>query len=156
MTPIADEMILRPIRPDERDALLELYIHLHPDDVPLPDESQVESVWQALITNPAITCIVGEYQRQLIASCTLFVAPNLTHGARPYAWIETVVTHNDYRNQGIGKKLMHYALNQAWAQNCYKVMLQTGRKDDAIMHFYESVGFKRGVKTGFHASAPKL
>jgi GNAT superfamily N-acetyltransferase len=130
-------------------------IPICPDDEPLPDETRLEAVWQALITNPAITCFVADYEGQLIASCTLVVVPNLTRGTRSYALIETVVTHNDYRNQGVGQALLRYALNKAWEQNCYKVMLQTGRKDDGIIHFYESVGFKRGIKTAYYAASPK-
>ena len=81
--------------------------------------------------------------------------PNLTHGARPYAMIETVVTHSDYRNQGIGKRIMKHALNLAWEQNCYKVMLLTGQ-GEPVKQFYESVGFRRDVKTGFYAAPPKV
>ncbi|HEX2618834.1 MAG TPA: GNAT family N-acetyltransferase [Phototrophicaceae bacterium] len=156
MSELHDQLILRPVRPDERDALLALYNpHLHSHDDPLPPEDQVEAVWQAIIQNPIITCLVAEYQGQLIASCTLTIMPNLTHGARPYAMLETVVTHSDYRNQGIGQRLLKHALNMAWEQHCYKVMLMTGRKDEAIIHFYESVGFKRDVKTGYHATPPE-
>ena len=43
------------------------------------------------------------------------------------------------------------ALEEAWAAHCYKVMLLTGRKDEATFRFYESVGFDRNGKQGFIA-----
>jgi hypothetical protein len=39
-----------------------------------------------------------------------------------------------------------------WEDGCYKVMLLTGRQDEATLRFYEKVGFRRGVKTGFVAT----
>jgi GNAT superfamily N-acetyltransferase len=81
----------------------------------------------------------------------LIVIPNLTRGARPYGLIENVVTHPEYRKQGIGSNLLRYALRLAWEKQCYKVMLLTGRKQEETLRFYESVGFQRGIKTGFVA-----
>ena len=85
---------------------------------------------------------------QLATSCTLVIIPNLTRGARPYGLIENVVTHAEYRQRGIGTRLLRHALQIAWEQNCYKVMLLTGRQDEATLRFYEKAGFQRGLKTG--------
>ena len=79
----------------------------------------------------------------------------MTRGARPYGIIENVVTHPDDRRQGIGTLVLNYALNLAWQQDCYKVMLLTSSKREETLHFYERAGFKRGVKTGFIALPPK-
>jgi len=42
-------------------------------------------------------------------------------------------------------------LREAWVEGCYKVMLLTGRKDEAISRFYESAGFDRPAKQAFVA-----
>jgi GNAT superfamily N-acetyltransferase len=87
----------------------------------------------------------------LVSSCTLTVIPNLTRACRPYGVIENVVTHAQYRGQGWGKALLTHALGEAWRQNCYKVMLLTGRKDEATLRFYEQAGFDRHDKQAFVA-----
>jgi GNAT superfamily N-acetyltransferase len=81
--------------------------------------------------------------------------PNLTRGARPYGLIENVVTHPDWRGRGIGTAVLHHALNLAWDADCYKVMLLTGRTDEATLGFYERAGFAGGEKTGFVARPPR-
>jgi GNAT superfamily N-acetyltransferase len=86
--------------------------------------------------------------------CTITVIPNLTRGCRPYGVLENVVTHADHRNRGHGKAILAYALAHAWSQRCYKVMLLTGRKDDATLRFYESAGFDRHDKQAFVAKPP--
>lgn len=145
------EIQFRLIRADERSGLLDLYQHLNSDEPPLPEDDVLNQVWHEFITDPKIWCVVGEIDGHLVASCTLVIIPNLTRGARPYGLIENVVTHSEYRQKGIGNSLLRYALHLAWEQNCYKVMLLTGRKQEETLRFYEKAGFKRGIKTGFVA-----
>ena len=61
--------------------------------------------------------------------------------------IENVVTHPDYRNRGIGTRLLKRAQEIAKEKGCYKVVLLTGRKN--VIPFYEKAGFVKGLKTGF-------
>ncbi|HET9914496.1 MAG TPA: GNAT family N-acetyltransferase [Anaerolineales bacterium] len=144
-------IIYREIKPDERDQLLELNKHLNTNDLPLPEEAEVEAVWQEILTDKKIHCVVADYEGKLVASCILVIIPNLTRGAKPYGLIENVVTHANYRKKGIGRNILQYALSIAWKHQCYKVMLLTGRKDEATLMFYENSGFVSGVKTGFIA-----
>lgn len=145
------EIIYREIKPDERDQLLKLYKHLNTHDLPLPEEEVVEAKWQEILTDKKIHCVIAEAAGRLVASCILIIIPNLTRGAKPYGLIENVVTHAEYRKRGIGKHILQYALRIAWQHQCYKVMLLTGRKDEATLRFYENSGFIGGVKTGFIA-----
>jgi ribosomal protein S18 acetylase RimI-like enzyme len=146
-----DSVVIRTIRRDELAALLALYAHLHREDDPLPDDAALASVWDEILSDPKIQCFVAELDGRLAGSCTLSIIPNLTRGARPYGLIENVVTHADYRRQGIGTHLLRHALRYAWERNCYKVMLSTGSQREATLRFYENAGFKRGIKTGFVA-----
>ncbi|MGE4339936.1 MAG: GNAT family N-acetyltransferase, partial [Pigmentiphaga sp.] len=77
--------------------------------------------------------------------------PNLTRGCKPYGLIENVVTHAAFRGRGHAKALLGHALKAAWIAGCYKVMLMTGRKDEATLKFYESAGFDRQEKQTFIA-----
>jgi ribosomal protein S18 acetylase RimI-like enzyme len=149
------EAVIRPIQRHELPALLDLYRQLHATDAPLPAEKILEQTWNEILNDPKLYYFVAEVAGQLMGSCTLAIIPNLTRGARPYGVIENVVTHANYRRQGIGTQLLRHALQTAWSQQCYKVMLLTGSKQEATLHFYEQAGFQRGVKTGFVALAPE-
>jgi GNAT superfamily N-acetyltransferase len=145
---------VRIIRDDELAALLDLYTHLHPSDAPLPEADGLKLVWEEIVHDPKIQCLVVERDDKLVASCTLVRVPNLTRGARPYGLIENVVTRAGYRKQGVGTELLRQALAIAWRENCYKVMLLTGSKREETHRFYEQAGFTKGIKTGFIAMPP--
>jgi GNAT superfamily N-acetyltransferase len=147
-------MRVRELHTPDLDSLLDLYIHLHAHDDPLPGRQAVEAVWGQAMANPGIRYFGGYDEDALVSSCTITLIPNLTRGCRPYGVIENVVTHASFRGRGWGKRLLLEALEFAWAQGCYKVMLMTGRKDEPTLRFYEGAGFISGDKTGFIARPP--
>lgn len=142
-------MHIRTLQSTDLDELLGLYAHLHDSDEPPPDREAPEAVWAEALENPKCAYLGGFEGAALVSSCTVLVIPNLTRGARPYALIENVVTHRDHRSKGYGKALLARALAFAWSLRCYKVMLMTGRKDEATRHFYQSAGFDGDAKQAF-------
>lgn len=144
-------LAIRPLVAQDLDALLALYTHLHTQDDPLPPQAEVQHIWQTLLAEPRNHYLGGFVGEQLVSSCVLTTIANLTRGCRPYGLIENVVTHAAQRQRGYGKALLHAALQQAWAQGCYKVMLMTGRQDEATLRFYAHAGFDSRGKQAFIA-----
>lgn len=139
-------MTIRYLEFDDLDELLALYQHLHASDAPLPPRADVEGVWRELTTNRRYRYYGVFVDQSLVSSCTLTVVPNLTRGCRPYGVIENVVTHPAHRRRGYAKAMLLQALEDSWTAKCYKVMLLTGREDEAVFRLYESVGFDREGK----------
>jgi len=149
-------MQVRRIRSEELAGLLKLYENFpHHDAPPLSSEGEAEQeVWSGICANPSLRYYAAEVDGALVSTCTLTLIPNLLHGRRPYGLIENVVTDPDQRQRGYATAVLHYALNEAGREGCYKVMLLTGSKLEETLRFYENAGFKRGIKTGFIAFPP--
>ena len=81
------------------------------------------------------------------AMATLHVLPNVSYGGRPYALIENVVTDQNHRGQGLARAVMQAAIDAAKAANAYKIMLLTGKANNAV-GFYERLGFSGDEKAG--------
>jgi GNAT superfamily N-acetyltransferase len=140
-------MIIKPATEDDLPALLSLYHHLIPDDPALaPDKAR--AIFEQFHRQNMGEIYIGWDNGKAVASCCLVVVPNLTRGGRPYALIENVVTHSEHRGKGHGKAILRFACDQAFAKDCYKVMLLTGSSKPDILKFYLSAGFEQN-KTGF-------
>ncbi len=148
--------VVRTVRREDLAELLKLYVHLNPDNASLPEDAFLRPAWERILGDPNVYCFVAETGGGLTGSCLLAVAPNLTRGARSFGVIENVVTHRDFRRQGIGTELMRRALQTAWDAGCYKVMLLSGAWREDAHRFYEELGFTRTGKVGFVAAAPTV
>lgn len=133
-------------------ALLALYRHLNADEPEMAPDIAAGR-FAEIVAQPGMTVLTGVSGETLTSSVTLVVIPNLTRGGAPYALIENVVTHAEYRKRGHARALITDAFERAWGAGCYKVMLLTGSKDPATLKFYQGCGFKQD-KTGFQIRRP--
>ena len=130
------------------DSLLELYLYLHEDKIPKKDNHLLET-WTRIIDDENHHVIVNVRDEKIVSSCICVIIPNLTRHVRPYAFIENVVTHADYRNQGLATECLNYARDIAVENNCYKMMLLTGSKNEETLNFYRNAGYNSADKTAF-------
>jgi GNAT superfamily N-acetyltransferase len=144
-------MLIRKANSGDAEALHELYFY-HLTANPPTEPQDMESWRKKLVRfkgDPLYHLLVGVEDGKAVCSVTLIVIENLTHNLRPYAVIENVVTHSDYRNRHYASKLMGRAVEIAGELNCYKVMLLTGTKENSTLRFYENCGFNSNDKTAF-------
>jgi len=141
-------MEIREIDQGELSQLLALYTHLH--DNPMPEVNDtIKKLWNKITFDADHHIIVGVENDEIISSCVLLIIPNLTHGQRPYALIENVVTHAHHRNKGHATRILAFAREIALRDNCYKIMLMTGSKDERTLRFYEHAGYNQHDKKAF-------
>jgi len=141
-------MEIRTINKDDLADLLRLYSQLNNED-PSIEKDLLEEIWNQTNENKSIKYIGVFLDNLLVSACQMVVVPNLTRGGQPYCLIENVVTRTDQQNKGYGKALLKYTTELAWSQQCYKVMLMSGRKEEAVLKFYKSAGFSADEKTAF-------
>ena len=140
--------MVREVVKEDLDALLELYLFLHEDRIPVHDK-HLEKTWDQILEDPNHHLIVNVIDGQIVSSCVCVIIPNLTRNVRPYAFVENVVTHADYRGNGYAGECLDFAREIAKQENCYKMMLLTGSKKPETLHFYEKAGYNSSDKTAF-------
>ena len=92
-------------------------------------EDPNNEVWVAALAGQ----IVGVLQRTFI--------PSLTHTGSWRAQIEGVRVASEYRGQGVGTQLMHWAIDRAGKNHCRIVQLTMDRRREEAGAFYERLGF---------------
>lgn len=65
------------------------------------------------------------------------------------AFIENVVTNKEYRGKGFASECLNYAKDIAIQNDCYKMMLLTGTKNESTLNFYKNAGYNSEDKIAF-------
>ncbi len=140
--------MIREINEDEFDGLMKLYMQLHNN--PMTEKtSNLMELWKRIINDKDHHIIVAEEDGKLVSSCVCVIIPNLTHNQRPYAFVENVITDEAHRGKGLATKCLNYAKEIAIKENCYKMMLLTGSKQESTLNLYRHAGYNSEDKTAF-------
>lgn len=140
--------MVREVKENDLQEILELYLCLHEKSIPERSEHLAET-WKQIIQDENHHIIVKIVDDKIVSSCVCIIIPNLTRNVRPYAFVENVVTHSDFRGKGYATECLDYAKKIAEKQNCYKMMLLTGSKEQKILDFYKNAGYNSTDKTAF-------
>lgn len=63
--------------------------------------------------------------------------------------MKNVITDEAYGKQGLATACLDHAREITVRENCYKLMLLTGSKQDSTLDFYRKAGYNREDKTAF-------
>ena len=140
--------MIREANQNDLDEILQRYLYLHEKSIP-EDSEQLRNAWENIINDANHHLIVCETDSKIVASCVCVIIPNLTRNVRPYAFVENVVTHGEYRKKGYATDCLNFAKKIAEENNCYKMMLLTGSKEESTLNFYRNAGYNSSDKTAF-------
>jgi GNAT superfamily N-acetyltransferase len=115
---------------------------------------RAERIWAETLALEGLAVFVSEAESSIVSTCMLITVPNLLRGGQQHGIIENVATHPAFQGRGHGRAVIAVALDEAWKRDCYHVLLQSGRADPGVHHFYESCGFVPGLRTAFCARRP--
>lgn len=111
--------MVREIAENELNELLKLYLFLHESFIPEMSK-HLNSVWNTIMKDENHHIIVNIVDNKMVSSCVCVIIPNLTRNIRPYAFIENVVTHEEYRDKGYATECLNYAKEIAKKQIAIK------------------------------------
>ena len=101
-------MIIREANMNDLNAILQLYLYLHEERLP-EDSEYLQNTWDNIINDANHHLVVCEVDGRIVASCVCVIIPNLTRNVRPYAFVENVVTHGEYRKKGYATACLNFA-----------------------------------------------
>ena len=117
-----------------------------------PDPEAQSRGLSAIIDNAETgDIIVAHDAGQIIGMVNLLYTVSTALGAR-VAILEDMVISPNYRDKGVGSKLLKYALEFAERQGCQRVTLLTDDDNIGAHRFYERHGFERSTMVPFRWS----
>ena len=142
-------MEFRELNKNDIPSLLELYVQLSDENDGF-DLQKATEIWVDEIENNKNIHYFGAVENgKVVSTCYCVIIPNLTRGYRSICFIENVVTHKDFRKQGLARKVIDMAVETARKNKCFKVILQSGSGRKEAHKFYEGLGFASDTKKAF-------
>ena len=130
-------MNIRKAKASDAEALKILYFE-HLTRFP-PQEKQDMALWMSKLSkfekDENVYLLVLETNDTVVASVQMAIIESLTHNVSPFAIVENVVTHADYRNRGYASALLAKATEIAKERGCYKMSLETGSNKESTLNF---------------------
>lgn len=108
--------------------------------LPLRD---AENIFNKIQSYPNYKIYIAKCNKNIVGTFSLAIMDNLAHMGRPSGLVEDVVVEKEMRSQGIGKKMMEYALKICKESNCYKMCLSSSLIRERAHSFYEKIGFEK-------------
>lgn len=100
--------MIREAKQEDLMEILNLYLYLHEETVPEQSE-YLSAAWEQIMLDKNHHFIVNVIDGKSVSSCVCVIIPNLTRNVRPYAFVENVVTHADYRGHGYATECLEFA-----------------------------------------------
>ena len=143
---------IRTARADDLPALLDLLEQLRECATPgVPweraPETEVAATFVEILGDERRVFLVAEDDDgEVVGTADLVVVPNLTHAARPLAYVENVVVDREHRGRGIGASLMAECEARAREAGAYKLQLLSNADRTDAHRFYEDLGFEQSAR----------
>ena len=111
------------------------------EDPTLPLATTYREAFDAIVADPNNTLIIARANDGIAGVLQLTFIPNLTYKGGWRAQIEGVRVAPHYRNLGVGRTLLGWAIDRARDRRCALVQLTTDRARPEAQAFYEALGF---------------
>ena len=127
---------------------LEPLVALYADDVLGRDRDGAEvdptayrAAFDVIDADPNHILAVGECDGAVVATLLLSFLPGLSRGGAWRAQIEAMRVAGPMRGQGLGRRMLDWAVAEARARGCGLVQLTSDRQRTEAHRFYERAGF---------------
>lgn len=128
---------------DDVPAVLGLYESSGVDAPGVNDVAAAQGHWAEMQRAGAQVYLAERDDGKALGTITLYLLPLLGHALAPEALVEDVAVDVTAQGQGVGRALMHHAMQIAREHGCYKLALTSNIKREAAHAFYDSLGFER-------------
>ncbi len=112
------------------------------EDTSRPLNPKYIRAFEQIARDPNNEVIVIEHSGQPVGMMQLTFIPSLTHVGSWRCQIEGVRIRSDYRGQGLGKRMLAWAIARARERGCRLAQLTSDKQRPDALRFYEKMGFE--------------
>jgi GNAT superfamily N-acetyltransferase len=133
---------IRPATEADLPSILSLYVDVE-DGGPILSVEEARPIFVRTRSYPDYTIYVATLDGSIIGTFELLIMDNLAHMGAPSGVLEDIIVHREWRGKGVGKQMVHFAMECCRERGCYKLALSSNLKREAAHRFYDHLGFQR-------------
>jgi ribosomal protein S18 acetylase RimI-like enzyme len=123
--------------------ILHIYAQPELDNGTVLALAEAREQYRRLQHYPSYYLYVATVEEQIVGTFALLIMDNLAHLGAPSGVVEDVGVLPAYQGQGIGRRMMAYALDLCRRAGCYKLTLSSNLQRTQAHAFYASLGFQK-------------
>jgi len=124
-------------------AILRLYAQPDFDNGEIPTLDKAEQLFDRIQSYPNYHIYVAVNGADIVGTFALLIMDNLGHQGVSSGVVEYVAVDSAWQGKGVGKAMMHFAMECCRKAGCYKIAVSANLKRKHALRFYESLGFKK-------------
>jgi ribosomal protein S18 acetylase RimI-like enzyme len=147
-----ENLIFRKAKLDDRDQLdalfreeLEYHKRLLPDVFKIPDKLIDESWLKSTLDNDNSSLVVAEHTGTIVGAILYNIKVNPAdsiYNERIFGYIEELIVKESFREKGIGKKLLDFAISDLKNRDVNEIELNVWENNKLGQEFFKKYGFK--------------
>lgn len=110
-------------------------------EAPLP--KSYYTAFDAIEADPNQELIVVDLEGEIVGTLQLMYLPSLSYQGGTRAHVESVRVTERLRGQGIGARMMAWAIARARQRGCHLMQLTSHKSREDAHRFYEKLGFTK-------------
>jgi GNAT superfamily N-acetyltransferase len=135
-------LTIREATEDDLPAILSLYTASGIGDGDTFTLSEVQSHLAQFRQYPSFRIFVALAGSDVVGTYELLIMDNMAKRGKKSGIVEDVAVDPGHQGQGIGRAMMHHALDQCRQAGCYKLTLSSNLKREDAHRFYDALGFE--------------
>ena len=137
----SDQLKIKKACVDDIPQILKLYAQI--DNNETLSIKEAETIFNKFGEYPDYSLYVAKTGNKVVGTYELLIMDNLAHKGTPSGIVEDVVVDSELRSQGIGKRMMEYAMDICRKRGCYKLTLSSSIQREKAHRFYENLSFRK-------------
>ncbi|UCG51811.1 MAG: GNAT family N-acetyltransferase [Candidatus Latescibacterota bacterium] len=107
------------------------------------DVKIVGNIFERLQKHPNFHYYVSVADDRVVGTFMLLVMEKSARRDTPEGIVENITVHPKFQRQGIGKRMMRFAIEKCKEEGCSKLIFSTTDRNVRELRFFETLGFKR-------------
>jgi len=136
-------MTIRSARQDDVPAVVAMYNLSKGISAATFDVKTVSNIFAKVQKHPNFHVYIAEINEKVVGTFMLVVMADPGPGDLPHGVIENVAVHKRFQRQGIGKRMMQFAMEKCKEAGCRELRFSTNDRNAEVSRLFATLGFEQ-------------